>query len=271
MHRGGVRAVGYPHGHQHVGRVGLGVPDLGDPVPVIVEHAGIQQLVLHVELAAPAVFRQQVLIRERGLRIVVPPPVPGVAGRCSRYHQYSFTSSPWLPSSPVSPNGRSFKIGSRPVPQRQPQAQPLLHIAETGQAILAPPVGPGPGRIVRQVIPRPAVRAAVPPETVPHCRSLTYGPHRYQSLACRSPSSSRPNPATRSRSAPTTASLGPAAQPSTGSREPDDSTPAGDLSSPARRFIPCLSSPPARPAPILRGHRDCPYHQGRGPGQRRTR
>jgi hypothetical protein len=36
-----------------------------------------------------------------------------------------------------------------------------------------------------------------------HWRSLNYGPHRYHFPACRSPSSSRPDPSTRSRSAPT--------------------------------------------------------------------
>jgi len=43
--------------------------------------------------------------------------------------------------------------------------------------------------------------------TVPHWRSLTYGPHRYHSPACSRPSSSRPNPFTRSRSAPIAAPL----------------------------------------------------------------
>src|ERR1019366_3656647 len=61
------------------------------------------------------------------------------------------------------------------IPQRQPQAQPLLDIAETGQAILAPPVGTGPCRIVRQVIPRIAARAAILPDRAPlplaHIRS----------------------------------------------------------------------------------------------------
>jgi len=30
------------------------------------------------------------------------------------YHQYSLTSSPWLPWGPVRPNIRSFRIGSAP-------------------------------------------------------------------------------------------------------------------------------------------------------------
>src|SRR6202011_389158 len=48
-----------------------------------------------------------------------------------------------------------------PVPQGQAQAQPLLHVAEPSQPVLPPAVGPGPRVVVRQVIPRLAVRAIV--------------------------------------------------------------------------------------------------------------
>ena len=60
--------------------IGLGVVDLDDPVAVVVEHAGVEQLVLRVELAPPAVLGDQVVVRERRLRVVVAPAVPGVAG-----------------------------------------------------------------------------------------------------------------------------------------------------------------------------------------------
>ena len=59
--------------------IGLGVVDLDDPVAVLVEHAGVEQLVLGVVLAAPAVLGDEVLVRERALRVVVAPPVPRVA------------------------------------------------------------------------------------------------------------------------------------------------------------------------------------------------
>ena len=168
MHGVGVRAgVGHPDGHQHVGRVGLGVPDLGDPVPVIVEHAGVQQLVLHVELAAPAVFRQQVLIRERGLRVVVPPPVPGVARDGVQVPPVLLHVLAVVGLLAGQPVRALLQDRIAAVPQRQPQAQPLLHVAEPGQAVLTPPVGAGPGGIVRQVIPRPAVRAVILPDRAP--------------------------------------------------------------------------------------------------------
>ena len=72
--------VGDLDGHQQVIRAGLGVVHLGDPVPVAVERARVQQLVLRLVAAAAGVDIDQVLIRERALRVVVAPPVPGVAG-----------------------------------------------------------------------------------------------------------------------------------------------------------------------------------------------
>jgi len=53
---------------------------LGDPVPVLVERAGVEQLVLRLVAAPAGIGLDQVLIRERTLRVVVTPPVPGVAG-----------------------------------------------------------------------------------------------------------------------------------------------------------------------------------------------
>ena len=50
---------------------------------------------------------------------------------------------------------------------------------------------------------RTAARGQSVRRAASHWRSLNYGPHRYHFPACRSPSSSRPNPSTRSRSAPT--------------------------------------------------------------------
>src|ERR1700735_4346752 len=53
------------------------------------------------------------------------------------------------------------------VPQREPQAQPLLDVGKAGQAILAPPVRLGPGLVVREIVPGIPVRAVVPPDRAP--------------------------------------------------------------------------------------------------------
>src|SRR6266852_5073275 len=79
--------VRHPDGHQHTGafehdrhwttKVWYAK---ADPVTIMVERAGVQQLILWIELPAAAILRPQILIREGRLGIVVPPPVPRMAG-----------------------------------------------------------------------------------------------------------------------------------------------------------------------------------------------
>ena len=57
--------VGHLHRHEDVVRAVLGVLDLHHPEPVLVEHAGVEQLVLGLVLVAPAVLCHQVVVRER--------------------------------------------------------------------------------------------------------------------------------------------------------------------------------------------------------------
>ena len=71
----GLRAgVGHANRHQDVGGVGLCVGHVDDPVAVVVEDPGIQQLILGIELAASAVLVEQLLVRERPLRVVTSNP-----------------------------------------------------------------------------------------------------------------------------------------------------------------------------------------------------
>ena len=67
--------------HQQIPRCPLGVVDSDYPVSVLVEDAGVDQLVLRVELAAPGILRDQVSVRELALWVVVAPGVPGVRRR----------------------------------------------------------------------------------------------------------------------------------------------------------------------------------------------
>src|SRR6266567_8259046 len=73
------------------------------------------------------------------------------------------------------PEGPLLEDRFAPVPQRQPQAQPLMDVTEPGKAVLAPPVRTGAGVVVRQVIPCLAVGAVVladrPPLALTHIRA----------------------------------------------------------------------------------------------------
>ena len=57
--------------HQDVVVAGLGVLDDHVEVAVLVEDSGVEQLVLHLLLAAAPVGRDQVLVRERALGVLV--------------------------------------------------------------------------------------------------------------------------------------------------------------------------------------------------------
>ena len=162
VQRLGVRSgVGDPHIHQDVARVGLGVADLDDPVPVAVERPGVEELVLWLEPVTRGVGGDQIVVRELALRVVVPPAVPGVTGQRVEVPPVLLDVLAVVALRPGQPEGALLEDGIAPVPQGQPQAQPLLDVAEAGQPVLAPPVGPGPGVIVREVVPRRAVDAVV--------------------------------------------------------------------------------------------------------------
>src|SRR6266540_6369073 len=147
--------------HQQVGRVSLGVAHLDDPVPIVLEDAGVEQLVLGIVPATPAVLGHQVRVRESGLRVVVTPPVPGVARYRIEVPPVLFDVLTVVALGPGQAERPLLEDRVAPVPQRESQTQPLLAVAEPGQPVLTPPVGPRPGVVVRQVAPRPAVRAVV--------------------------------------------------------------------------------------------------------------
>src|SRR5208282_4165557 len=124
-------------------------------------------LILRVELPAPAVFRPQVLIRERRLRVVVTPPVPGVAGSGVEVPPVVLHVLAVVRLGAGQPEDTLLEDRITAVPQREAETEPLLDVAEAGQAVLTPPVSPGPRMVMRQVIPGLTVRAVVFPDRPP--------------------------------------------------------------------------------------------------------
>ena len=157
-----VRAgVGRPDDHHDVVDVGLDVVDLDHPVAVVVERAGVEQFVLGVVLAAPAVLLDEVLVREGRLRIVVPPPVPGVARDRIEVPPVVLGVLAVVALGAGEAEHPLLEDRVVAVPQRQAQAEPLLDVGEAGHAVLAPPVGARSGLVVGEVGPRLAVGAVV--------------------------------------------------------------------------------------------------------------
>ena len=158
----GVRSgVGDPHRHQQIGRVGLDVVDLADPVAVVVEHAGVEQLVLRVELAPPAVLGQQVGVREGPLRIVVTPTVPGMTGHGVEVPPVLLDVLAMVALGAGETEHPLLEDRVATVPQRQTEAQALLDVGEPGHAVLTPAVRARAGMVVGEVRPRIAVLAVV--------------------------------------------------------------------------------------------------------------
>ena len=173
--------------------------DLDDPVPVVVEDPGVEELVLRAAPVPARVLQPELVIGERGLRIVVAPPVPGVAGQRVQVPPVFLDVLAVVALGAGEAEQPFLEEGVAPVPQREPDAQPLLDVAEPGEPVLAPPVGARAGVIMRQVAPGVAVLAVVLADRAP-LPLADVGPPCVPGTACRSPSSSCPNPATRSPS-----------------------------------------------------------------------
>src|SRR5450755_3959089 len=141
----------------------------GRPVPTS-QHAASPgaalppHLVLELVPVAGGVDIDQVLVGERSLRAMVPPPVPGMTGHRVQVPPVLLDVLTVITLRVREAERPLLQDRVPPVPQRQGQPQPLLDVAEPGQPVLPPPVGPRPGVVVRQVVPRVAVGAVVLPD-----------------------------------------------------------------------------------------------------------
>ena len=143
-----------------VGRA-FGVRELDVEVAVLVEDPGVDQLVLRVTNAAPAVLRDEIAVRVRALRVLVQPLHPRVRRRRVErppvlLHVFAVialgvgeTEEPFLEDGVVL------------VPQRDAEAQVLPAIADAAEPVLAPAVGARARVLVGEVVPRRAARAVV--------------------------------------------------------------------------------------------------------------
>ncbi len=162
MERVLVRAcVRHLDGQEDVERVGLRVVRLDDPVAVVVEDPRVHQLELRVELRPARVLLHEPRVGELRLRVVVAPPVPRVTRRRVEVPPVLLGVLSVVPLVAGEAEDPLLQDRVAAVPEREPETEALLDVAEAGEPVLAPPVRPRAGMVVREVLPRGAVGAVV--------------------------------------------------------------------------------------------------------------
>src|SRR6478609_302349 len=114
-----------------------------------------------------AVMLDQPPIRVGGLRVVVPPPQPCLAGQRVEVPPVLLDVLAVVALRTGQPEHPLLQDRVDPVPQGQAQAQLMVDVRQSGHAVLVPPVRPGPGMIMRERLPRVAVAAVVLPDRAP--------------------------------------------------------------------------------------------------------
>src|SRR5262245_29397041 len=145
----------------------LGVFDEYVEVPFVAEGVAkrVEQLVLGILSTAAPVLRDEIVVGEFGLRVLVEHPRVGVRGRVVEVEEVLFYVLAVI----------AFKVGhaEQPllqnrvatVPQRDAEAEVLLAVAEAGDGIFIPAICAATSVVVWKVLPRVAVGAVV----LAHC------------------------------------------------------------------------------------------------------
>ncbi len=146
---------------EHVGDGGLAVFNEHVEVAVAVEDSGVDQFVFGIVAGAAAALVGELRIGEGGLRIFVERLHVRVGGRAVEVIVILFHVLAVVALVAGEAEQPLFENRVALVPQRNREAQQLRSVADAQQPVLAPTVGAAARVIVRQVIPRRAVRAVV--------------------------------------------------------------------------------------------------------------
>ena len=151
----------------HVVGSALGVLDVDVDVAIIVEDAGVEQLVLQLEPASSAVRGDEIGVRELVQRISVA--VLQVRARRSGVEVEVVLLHVLTVIALGVRQSEHPLLQDRidPVPERNREAQALVVVAEAGDSVLAPFVRARASLVVAEVVPRVAVVAVVLPHRSP--------------------------------------------------------------------------------------------------------
>ena len=162
MHRGGFgAAIGDRDPHVDVVGCRLGVFDVDVGVAIVVEHPGVEQLVLHLQPAALGVGGDEVAVRELPQRVPVTALQVG-GGRRGVEEEVVLLDVLAVVALGVGQTEHPLledRVDA--VPHGERQAEALVIVGDAGDAVLAPLVGARPRLIVAEVAPRVTVGAVV--------------------------------------------------------------------------------------------------------------
>ncbi len=153
--------VGDPDLEVEVGGISLGVGRLDLPVAVLVEDSGVEELVLGLAAVPTAVLGDEVVVGEGALGVVVAPLQVGVAGSGIEIPPVLLGVLAVVALRTGEPEDPLLEDRVLAVPERQGEAEVLAQRGESGEPVLVPPVGPGPGVVVGEVAPGVTVLAVV--------------------------------------------------------------------------------------------------------------
>ena len=162
VHRGGFgAAIGDRDPHVDVVGCRLGVFDVDVGVAIVVEHPGVEQLVLHLQPAALGVGGDEVAVRELPQRVPVTALQVGGGGRGVEEEVVLLDVLAVVALGVGQTEHPLLEDGVDAVPHGERQAEALVIVGDAGDAVLAPLVGARPRLIVAEVAPRVTVGAVV--------------------------------------------------------------------------------------------------------------
>ena len=148
--RTGIRDAN-PHGN--VSGMRLGVVNVNNPVPILVEDARVEQLVLSLRTIPRGVRAAQVVVRKFPLRVVVSPTQPRVRGSGIAVPPILLGVFAVVALRTRQSEHPLLEVRVTAVPQCEAHTQVLPEGGDTRHAVFVPPIGARHRVVVREVVP----------------------------------------------------------------------------------------------------------------------
>ena len=153
--------IGRRDSHQDVVRTGFGVLHVDVEVSVVLEHARVEEFILHVVAVAPAVRLHQVGVGKGRLRILVQVLHVRVGRRAVEVEVVLLHILTMVPFAVGQSKQPLLEDRILAVPEGQGKADLLLVVGDAGQTVFPPAIRPRAGMIVSEEVPSVAILTVV--------------------------------------------------------------------------------------------------------------